>query len=177
MTLERPIAPDPYELLPTVPSFDLASDDVRNGEPMDAKYAHGSTGGENVSPQLAWSGFPAGTKSFVVTCFDPDAPTGSGFWHWVLVDVPTSTTSLPTGVREADLGGAFSVRNDYGDTGYGGAAPPPGDRPHRYVFAVHAVDVEKLGVGPDASPAYVGFNLAFHTLARAVIRPTYQIKE
>jgi Raf kinase inhibitor-like YbhB/YbcL family protein len=177
MTLERPIAPDPYELLPTVPSFTLTSDDVPNGEPMDARYAHGSAGGENVSPQLSWSGFPDGTKSFVVTCFDPDAPTGSGFWHWVLVDVPASVTELPTGVKEADLGGAFSVRNDYGDTGYGGAAPPPGDRPHRYVFAVHAVDVERLDVGPDASPAFVGFNLAFHTLARAVIRPTYHVNE
>ncbi|MFG1676325.1 YbhB/YbcL family Raf kinase inhibitor-like protein [Micromonospora sp. NPDC049282] len=177
MTLERPIAPDPYELLPTVPSFDLTSGDVHNGEPMDARYAHGSAGGENVSPHLSWSGFPAETKSFVVTCFDPDAPTGSGFWHWVLVDVPTSVTELATAVREADLGGAFSIRNDYGDTGYGGAAPPPGDRPHRYVFAVHAVDVERLDVGKDASPAFVGFNLAFHTLARAVIRPTYQVKE
>lgn len=112
-----------------------------------------------------------------MTCYDPDAPTGSGFWHWVLVNLPASVTELPTGAKEADLGGAFSVRNDYGDTGYGGAAPPPGDRPHRYVFAVHALDVERLDVGPTASPAYVGFNLAFHTLARAVIRPTYQIKE
>ncbi|MEV4480266.1 YbhB/YbcL family Raf kinase inhibitor-like protein [Micromonospora coxensis] len=177
MTLERPIAPDPYELLPTVGSFNLTSDDVRNGEPMDARHAHGSAGGENVSPHLAWSDFPPGTQSFVVTCFDPDAPTGSGFWHWVLVDVPTSVTELPTGVKEADLGGAFSVRNDYGDTGYGGAAPPPGDRPHRYVFAVHAVDVERLDVGPGASPAYVGFNLAFHTLGRAVIRPTFHVNE
>lgn len=177
MTLERPIAPDPYELLPTVPSFTLTSDDVHNGEPMDARYAHDSTGGENVSPQLSWSGFPDETKSFVVTCFDPDAPTGSGFWHWVLVDVPASVTELPSAVKESDLGGAFSIRNDYGDTGYGGAAPPPGDRPHRYVFAVHAVDVERLDVSREASPAFVGFNLAFHTLARAVIRPTYQIKE
>ncbi|SCL15336.1 phospholipid-binding protein, PBP family [Micromonospora rhizosphaerae] len=177
MTLERPIAPDPYELLPTVPSFTLTSDDVQNGEPMDARHAHGSAGGENISPHLAWSHFPAETKSFVVTCFDPDAPTGSGFWHWVLVDVSTSVTELPRGVKEGDLGGAFSIRNDYGETGFGGAAPPPGDRPHRYVFAVHAVDVERLDVGPNASPAFVGFNLAFHTLARAVIRPTYQIKE
>ncbi|MEV0153563.1 YbhB/YbcL family Raf kinase inhibitor-like protein [Micromonospora sp. NPDC050686] len=177
MTLERPIAPDPYELLPTVPAFTLTSDDVVNGEPMDARHAHGSAGGENVSPHLAWSDFPAETQGFVVTCFDPDAPTGSGFWHWVLVNLPASVTELPRDVREADLGDAFTVRNDYGEQGFGGAAPPPGDRPHRYVFAVHALDVERLDVGPQASPAFVGFNLAFHTLARAVIRPTYQVKE
>ncbi|SCL22055.1 hypothetical protein GA0070616_2456 [Micromonospora nigra] len=177
MTLERPIAPDPYELLPTVSSFTLTSDDVQNGEPMDAAYAHGSVGGDNVSPHLAWSGFPAETKGFVVTCFDPDAPTGSGFWHWVLVNLPVDVTELPRGVSADDLRVGFTVRNDYGEQGYGGAAPPAGDRPHRYVFAVHALDVDRLDVTPDATPAYVGFNLAFHTLARAVVRPTFHVKE
>lgn len=182
MTLERPIAPDPYELLPTVPPFHLTSTDVQNGEPMELTFAHDSVGGGNVSPQLTWSDFPAETRGFVVTCFDPDAPTDSGFWHWALVNLPVSVTQLPQGAGSAastgdDLGGAFSVRNDYGDRAYGGAAPPAGDRPHRYVFAVHALDVERLDVTPDASPAAVGFNLAFHTVARAVIRPTFQVKE
>jgi len=177
MSLDRPIAPDPYDLLPAVPSFELTSEDVHDGQPMGAAHAHPSAGGESVSPQLSWSGFPAATRGFVVTCFDPDAPTGSGFWHWSLVNVPAGTTSLArgAGTGDSDLpSGAFSVRNDYGEQGFGGAAPPPGDRPHRYVFAVHAVDVERLDVTPDVPPAVVGFNLAFHTLARATLRPTYQ---
>lgn len=176
MSLERPIAPDPYEILPPLPSFTLTSEDVANGEPMDGEFAHNSVGGGNRSPQLSWAGFPKGTRSFAVTCFDPDAPTGSGFWHWVLVNLPASVSELSRGVGER-VDDAFSVRNDYGTRGYGGAAPPPGDRPHRYVFAVHALDVDRLDVTPDATPAYVGFNLAFHTLARATIRPTYQVKE
>lgn len=177
MSLERPIAPDPYDLLPAVPSFTLTSEDVQDGQPMAARHAHGSVGGENISPQLAWSGFPAETRSFVVTCFDPDAPTGSGFWHWVLVNLPVSVTELPRGAgSQSTIGEAFCVRNDYGDRAYGGSAPPPGDRPHRYVFAVHAVDVDRLDLNPDHSPAVVGFNLAFHTLARATLRPTYQVE-
>jgi Raf kinase inhibitor-like YbhB/YbcL family protein len=179
MTLERPIPPDPYDLLPRVPSFTLTSEDVRDGEPMDPIHAHDSVGGANQSPQLAWSGFPEETRSFVVTCLDPDAPTGSGFWHWSLVNLPVSVTQLPRGAggTEAPAGAAFSVRNDYGERGYGGAAPPPGDRPHRYVFAVHAVDVDALDLTPDHTPAVVGFNLAFHTLARATMRPTYAVKD
>jgi hypothetical protein len=175
MSLERAEAPDPYDILPPVPAFTLTSADMTDGRPLDELYAHTSVGGKNLSPQLSWSGFPAETRGFVVTCFDPDAPTGSGFWHWVAVNLPASVTELDRGADPLPEG-AFTVRNDYGDTGYGGAAPPPGDRPHRYVFAVHALDVDRLEVGADATPAYVGFNLAFHTLARATMRPTYQVK-
>ena len=175
MSLERAVAPDPYDLLPPVPSFRVTSADLTDGRPLDELYAHPSVGGKNLSPQLAWSGYPAETRGFVVTCYDPDAPTGSGFWHWVAVNLPPSVTELTRGADPLP-GGAFCVRNDYGERSYGGAAPPPGDRVHRYVFAVHAIDVDQLAVTPDATPAYVGFNLAFHTLARATIRPTYQIK-
>ncbi|GAA2577899.1 YbhB/YbcL family Raf kinase inhibitor-like protein [Winogradskya consettensis] len=173
MSLERPVAPDPYDILPPVPSFSVTSTDVTDGQRLDELYTHTSAGGKNLSPQLAWSGFPAATRGFVVTCFDPDAPTGSGFWHWVVVNLPVSVTELPRGVDPLPEG-AFTIRTDFGENGYGGAAPPPGDRPHRYVFAVHALDVDRLEVGEDATPAYVGFNLAFHTLARATIRPVYQ---
>jgi Raf kinase inhibitor-like YbhB/YbcL family protein len=172
---DRPVAPDPYDLLPPVPAFTVTSTDVTDGQPLDDQHAHTSVGGKNLSPQLSWSGFPAETRGFVVTCYDPDAPTGSGFWHWLVVNLPAGVTELPRGVDQLP-GDAFSVRNDYGERNYGGSAPPPGDRIHRYVFAVHAIDVDKLEVSPEATPAYVGFNLAFHTLARAVIRPTYRVK-
>ncbi len=174
MSLERPVAPDPYQLLPKVGTFDVTSTDVRDGELLpDAQVFESG----NTSPQLSWSGFPADTRSFVVTCFDPDAPTPSGFWHWVAVNVPATTTSLDTGAGTSDAtlpGDAFHVRSDYGTHAFGGAAPPKGDHPHRYFFVVHAVDVDKLDVDGDASPAVVSFNLAFHTLARAIITPTYE---
>ena len=173
MSLERAVAPDPYDFLPPVPAFTVTSADVADGRPLDELFAHTSVGGKNLSPQLSWSGFPAETRGFVVTCFDPDAPTGSGFWHWVLVNLPVSVTELDRGADPLPEG-AFTVRNDYGDTGYGGAAPPPGDRPHRYVFAVHAVDVEKLDLPDGATPAYLGFNLFGHAIARAVIYGTYE---
>ena len=177
MSLQRGTAPDPYDILPPKPSFQLRSDDLTDGQPLDPRFAHDSVGGGNVSPHLAWSGFPEPTRGFVVTCFDPDAPTGSGFWHWVLVGLPAGTVELPTGAGTpgGDLPkGAYHVRNDYGPAAYGGAAPPAGDIPHRYVFTVHAVDTE-LDLDPSVSPAVVGFNLAFHTLARAVLRATFQV--
>jgi Raf kinase inhibitor-like YbhB/YbcL family protein len=173
MKLDRPVAPDPYELLPPVDSFTVTSNDVTNGAQKPEEHAYA---GENTSPHLRWEGFPPDTKSFVVTCFDPDAPTPSGFWHWVLVNLPASVTELARGAGDGSPlpGNAFHVRNDYSEKKYGGGAPPPGDRPHRYYFVVHAVDVDALDVDSDASPAFVSFNLAFHTLARAIITPTYQ---
>ena len=176
MGLERQRAVNPYDYLPPVPTFELTSTDVVDGEQAALTFVHESAGGQNRSPQLSWSGFPEGTQSFVVTCFDPDAPIPSGFWHWVAVDIPADVTSLEQGAGESDAtlpGAAFHVRSDFGSASYGGCAPPPGDMPHRYFFVVHAVDVPTLGVDGSASPAVVGFNLAFHTLARAYLAPTY----
>ncbi|MFI7694425.1 YbhB/YbcL family Raf kinase inhibitor-like protein [Nonomuraea sp. NPDC049655] len=168
-------APLPHEHLPPVPALVVESDDIRDGERLNDLHVFddwGMTGG-NVSPQLRWSGAPEGTRGYAVTCHDPDAPTGSGFWHWVLFDLPGDTTELPRGAGTGPdfkglPAGAVHARNDYGTKDYGGAAPPPG-APHRYVFTVHALGVDELGVGGDASPAVVGFNITANTLARGHI--------
>jgi Raf kinase inhibitor-like YbhB/YbcL family protein len=172
MSLDRPVTPNPYDLLPEVPSFTVTSEDVQDGQPLkDDQVADKG----NTSPQLSWSGFPEGTRSFVVTCFDPDAPTPSGFWHWVLVDLPADVTSLESGASTGNLpANAFHVRNDAGEKGFTGAAPPQGDQPHRYFYVVHAVSEDSLGVDPDASPAVVSFNLAFKSLGRGILHGTYQ---
>jgi Raf kinase inhibitor-like YbhB/YbcL family protein len=177
MSLERPVAPDPYELLPRVASFTVVSGDVQDGVTLPLAHVHQSANpaAGNTSPALSWSGAPEGTRSYVVTCFDPDAPTPSGFWHWLLIDLPATVNSLATDAAAGPLpDAAFHARNDFGNHGYDGAAPPPGDQIHRYFFVVHAVDVESLGVNSDTSAAVVSFNLAFHTLARAQLVATFQ---
>jgi len=174
---ERPTPPSPYDFLPRVPEFQLTSSDVTDGAPLPAPQVSGvmGAGGEDRSPQLSWSGFPEGTRSFAVTVYDPDAPTHSGFWHWAVADIPVSVTELPGGASDGGLPeGAVQLRNDAGFAGYVGAAPPAGHGPHRYFVTVHAVDVDRLDVTPDSTPAFLGFTLFSHTLARAVLVGTYE---
>ncbi|KGM10369.1 YbhB/YbcL family Raf kinase inhibitor-like protein [Cellulomonas bogoriensis] len=175
MDLERPLAPEPYEQLPAVPSFTVSSTDVTDGHAMPD--VHSAEGG-NLSPQLQWDGFPDSTRSFVVSCFDPDAPTPAGFWHWTVVNLPATTTSLPSGAGRPDSDalppGAVQLTNDGGTVGYTGAAPPPGDRPHRYVFAVHALDVEALDVQGSTSPTKAAFLALFRTVGRGTLTPTFR---
>lgn len=174
-------APDPYLFLPAVPSFELHSDDFVDGQPMPAPCTSrmfGVDGGEDRSPQLRWSGAPAGTKSYAVTVFDPDAPTVSGFWHWLAFNIPVDVTELAAGAGDPDgvgmPAGSVQLLNDAGVFGYLGAAPPPGHGPHRYITTVHALPVEHLEVSADAQAALLMFNLFGNTLARATVTPTFE---
>ena len=150
-------------------AFTLTSKDFKDGDVLPDVQVQAKG---NTSPHLAWSGAPEGTKSFAITVYDPDAPTGSGFWHWTVANIPASISEIPTGGPLPS--GAVEGRTDFGAPGFGGAAPPPGHGPHRYIFSVFAVDTERLEVTPDNSGAVFGFNLHFHTLARATITATYE---
>ncbi len=171
---DRPIAPLPYEMLPKVPGFTVTSDQFEDGDRMPIQ----TTGeGDNTSPSLKWEGFPEETKSFVVNCFDPDAPTPAGFWHWTVVQLDPEITHLRTDAGRSDESlpeGAFHVRNDGSTFNYMGPMPPVGDRPHRYVFAVHALDTPVVEVDEGASPTAVAFTILGHTIARGTILGTYQ---
>ena len=179
MNLERPVAPDPYSLLPSVPALTVSSTSFQNDDRLPEAHVFdgwGLTGG-NASPQLSWSGAPEGTRAYAVTCFDPDAPTPCGFWHWLLVGIPADVTSLEAGAGTPDKApeGAFHVSNDFSDKKYDGAAPPEGDHDHRYMFAVSALDTDNLGLDDTASAAVTTFTMGMHTLARGVITATYTV--
>ncbi|MCU1362625.1 MAG: lppC [Acidimicrobiaceae bacterium] len=174
------MARNPYDELPDLPTFELRSDDLSDGATLATAQASGlmGAGGSDTSPQLSWRGFPPETKSFAVTVYDPDAPTGSGFWHWAVADIPVATTSLPSGAGD-DQGsglpeGAVQYANDAGLKRYVGAAPPPGHGAHHYFVVVHALDVASLELPPGATPAYLGFNLFSHGIARAVLVGIYE---
>lgn len=171
----------PYDSMPAVPGFAVTSADVSEGAPLPAaQFAamSGAAGARDRSPQLSWEGFPATTRSFVVTMYDADAPTPSGLWHWAVADIAAGVTSLDAGAGTPSAGGlpdgAFHVSNDLRATAYVGAAPPPGTGKHRYYIAVHALDVPSvtvLGITPESTPAALSFFILEHTLARAVLVP------
>ncbi|WP_159738227.1 YbhB/YbcL family Raf kinase inhibitor-like protein [Vibrio atypicus] len=155
-------------------AFDISSKDIQEGHPMAKTFEFSSWGcdGSNVSPQLQWSHAPEGTKSFAITVFDPDAPTGSGFWHWIATDIPASVSELPRGVNIKKLGGQ-EHRIDYGSVGFGGACPPEGDGMHRYQFTVWALPKAKLGLDANTPAAVVGFTLNSMALDKAKLTATY----
>jgi Raf kinase inhibitor-like YbhB/YbcL family protein len=170
---------NPYADLPEVPGFEVRSDDVSHGQSLATPQVSGvfGAGGEDVSPHLSWSGAPEGTQSYAVTVYDPDAPTASGFWHWAVFNIPADVTELAANASADGLpDGAVQLKNDGGTVGYIGAAPPAGHGPHHYWIAVHAVDVPTLDIPAEASPAFLGFNLFSHSLARATLVPTFEVQ-
>jgi Raf kinase inhibitor-like YbhB/YbcL family protein len=173
---------DPLAKLPKAASFSVTSMDIAEGKPLPTAQLSGIfgvKGGQDISPQLSWSGAPAGTKSYVITVYDPDAPTGSGFWHWAVANIPATVTELPAGAGDntgAGLPpGAIQLPNDARVARYIGAAPPAGHGPHRYFFVVYALDVENIGIAADATPALLGFMMSQHTLGRAVLIATAEL--
>ncbi|MBO68543.1 MAG: YbhB/YbcL family Raf kinase inhibitor-like protein [Acidiferrobacteraceae bacterium] len=176
--MDRPT--NPYNFLPSVASLQVESRDIVDGSTLELPHVSGifGAGGQDISPQLSWSGAPPQTKSFVITCFDPDAPTGSGFWHWVVYDIPETIMELDRGSGSQDGStlpdSAKQLRNDAGLYGYLGAAPPPGHGPHRYMFSVHALSVTSLPIDKDTTPAVCGFNMFGTTVARGLITAVYE---
>nr|WP_099607499.1 YbhB/YbcL family Raf kinase inhibitor-like protein [Vibrio coralliilyticus] len=155
-------------------ALDLTSQDIQEGHPMEKTFEFSGWGcsGNNLSPQLSWDNAPKGTKSFAITAYDPDAPTESGFWHWIAIDIPADVSQLPRGADISKLGG-LETRIDYGTKGFGGACPPVGDGMHRYQFTVWALPKAKLELGEDTPAAVVGFTLNSLALAKTTLTATY----
>jgi Raf kinase inhibitor-like YbhB/YbcL family protein len=167
-------------LAPMAYGFELTSTDIQAGKPMSKsqEYQGFDCDGANISPQLTWRNAPEGTKSFAVTVYDPDAPTGSGWWHWIAFNIPADVQQLPVGAgnpkSDPAVDGMIQHRSDYGTPGYCGACPPKGDKAHRYQFKVFALDVERLEIAPESSAALVGFTLNAHKLGVAELEALYQ---
>ena len=159
--------------------FTLTSTDVKPGATLTTKEVFNGMGctGQNTSPALSWKGAPAGTKSFALTVYDPDAPTGSGWWHWMVYNIPATTTSLPAGAGDQTKkllpAGATQGPTDFGSPGFGGACPPVGDKPHRYIFTVYALKTAKLDIPANSTSAFVGFNLNSNLLGKASFTAMY----
>lgn len=160
-------------------TFTLQSTDIAPGKRLtDAQVFNGfGCAGANRSPQLSWRHAPTGTKSFAITVYDPDAPTGSGWWHWVMFNIPANVTSLPadTGNVAAQLApsGAVQSRTDFGNAGFGGACPPTGHGDHHYQFTVHALKVETLDLDANATAALVGYMINGNSLGKAQLEAVY----
>ena len=159
-------------------TFTLRSKDI-GGQATDKQVYNGfGCTGENLSPELYWENVPAGTKSFAITMYDPDAPTGSGFWHWVVFDIPANITELKTGAGNIAKGlipaGTIQSNTDFGQPGYGGPCPPPGHGFHQYLITIYALKTDKLGLDKNATPAFVGFNLFSNTIAKASLVMYYK---
>jgi len=160
----------------------LESKDLKANGTLPDKFVFNGMGctGENLSPELSWKNAPEGTKSFALTVYDPDAPTGSGWWHWVVFNIPADKSELPQGAGsgKAELpAGAAQGNTDFGQAGYGGACPPPGDKPHHYIFTIHALKVDKLELPATATAAYVGYNIHANELGSATLKATYARKK
>jgi hypothetical protein len=162
--------------------FKLTSPDIKEGKPLAMEQVFNGFGceGKNISPTLKWEGAPKGAKSFAVTVYDPDAPTGSGWWHWVVFDIPANVHGLSKNAGDLSTGlaprGSVQIKSDFGKAGFGGACPPVGHGIHRYQFTVYALDVKKLDLDKNATPALVGFTINGHTLAAARIEAVYSRK-
>jgi len=154
----------------------LSSTDISEGATLANAQVFKGFGceGDNISPQLSWSGAPEGTKSFALNVYDPDAPTGSGWWHWVAFNIPADTKELATGASKTAMpAGTIESMTDYGSAGFGGACPPVGDKPHRYIFTLYALDIDKIDADEKASGALAGYFINAHTIEKASITATY----
>jgi Raf kinase inhibitor-like YbhB/YbcL family protein len=159
--------------------FKLSSPEIKANSTIPKSFEFNGFGcsGENKSPALKWSGAPKDTRSFAVTMYDPNAPTGSGWWHWVVINIPAGITELAANAGALNSTtlpkGAVQGRTDFGVAAWGGTCPPQGDKPHHYIFTVYALKTDKLDVPADATAALIGFMIHANALGKASFTATY----